>query len=89
MSAPSEACRLQSVKNPTYTKSSRQYITYGALMEVTKSMKPPDRKYRSATQVNVLSPETTDIGEADSFHMLEGSRFHSANSKEYISSPGV
>lgn len=36
-------------------------------------MKPPEGMYQTATKVKVLSPEITNIGEADSVHELEGS----------------
>ena len=35
-------------------------------------MKPPEGMYQTATKVKVLSPENTNIEEADSFHKLEG-----------------
>ena len=41
-------------------------------MEATKQMKPPEGKCQTATKVKVLSPEKTNIEEADSFHKLEG-----------------
>ena len=39
-------------------------------------MKPQERRHQTATQVKGLSPETIHIGEADSVHVLEGSRTH-------------
>ncbi|MCP4461051.1 MAG: hypothetical protein GY816_23970 [Cytophagales bacterium] len=42
-------------------------------MEVTKLMVPVARRYRAATQVNVVSPEIADIKEADNIVRLEGS----------------
>ena len=36
-------------------------------------MEPPEGMYQTATKVKVLSPEITNIGEADSVHKLEGS----------------
>ena len=36
-------------------------------------MEPPEGMYQTATEVKVLSPEITNIGEADSVHKLEGS----------------
>jgi hypothetical protein len=36
-------------------------------------MEPPEGMYQTATQVKVLSPEITNIEEADSVHKLEGS----------------
>jgi len=39
-------------------------------------MKPPEGMYQTATKVKVLSPENTNIEEADSFHLLEGRMSH-------------
>lgn len=36
-------------------------------------MEPPEGMYQTATKVKVLSPEITNIEEADSVHKLEGS----------------
>ena len=36
-------------------------------------MEPPEGMYQTATKVKVLSPENTNIEEADSLHPLEGS----------------
>ena len=47
-------------------------------MEATKQMKPPEGMYQTATKVKVLSPENTNIEEADSFHKLEGRMNHTA-----------
>jgi hypothetical protein len=41
-------------------------------------MEPPEGMYQTATQVKVLSPEITNIGEADSVHKLEGSMSYTA-----------
>lgn len=41
-------------------------------------MKPPEGMYQTATKVKVLSPEITNIEEADSFHELEGSMSYTA-----------
>lgn len=39
-------------------------------------MKPQERRRQTATQVKELSPETLHVDEADSVHVLEGSRTH-------------
>ena len=41
-------------------------------------MKPPEGMHQTATKVKVLSPENTNIEEADSFHKLEGRMNHTA-----------
>lgn len=41
-------------------------------------MEPPEGMYQTATKVKVLSPEITNIGEADSVHKLEGSMSYTA-----------
>ncbi len=50
-------------------------------MEATKQMKPSNGKEQAATKVNVLSPENTNIREADSFHVLEGSTWRFAKAR--------
>ena len=41
-------------------------------------MEPPEGMYQTATKVKVLSPEITNIEEADSVHKLEGSMSYTA-----------
>jgi hypothetical protein len=41
-------------------------------MAVTRSVKPQEGRFQTATQVKVLSPVITNVKEADSLHMLEG-----------------
>jgi len=52
-------------------------------------VKPSDGRYRSATQVNVSSPEIIDDREADSVHMLEGRMLHLAKGERCLSSRGL
>ena len=51
-------------------------------------MKPQDRRFWTATQVKVLSPVMFHIKEADSFHLLEGSKSRFAM-REHVFSFGV
>jgi hypothetical protein len=44
------------------------------LTEATKSMKPFEGRYQTATQVKGLSPVNFDSKEADSLHILEGGK---------------
>ena len=39
-------------------------------------MKPQERRHQTATQVKGLSPVINSVDEADSVHLLEGSRTH-------------
>ena len=39
-------------------------------------MKPQERRHQTATQVKGLSPEISNIDEADSVHVLEGNKAH-------------
>ena len=56
------------------TKPNQQSATNSALIEVTESMKPLEGRYQTATQVKGLSPEMSNIKEADGVHFLEGSK---------------
>ncbi len=53
-------------------KPNQQLVTNSALMEATKSVKPLEGKYQTATQGKGLSPVKFNVKEADSFHVLEG-----------------
>jgi len=73
MSAPSEARNKQSVKI-----RSMQRLTTGIERSVTQQMvtnvvKLTEGTYQAATQVKVLSPEITNIIEADVLHKTESS----------------
>ena len=52
-------------------------------------MKPTIGKYQTATQVKVLSPETSNIGEADSFHPLEGNMIYLGMARDKLLSRGL
>ena len=51
-------------------------------------MKPQDRRFWTATQVKVLSPDIINIKEADGFHMPEGSKSR-FDMREHVLSFGV
>ena len=52
-------------------------------------MKPPEGRYRTATQVKVLSPEITNIGRDDRVHFLEVSMSGSAMVSDRMPSRGL
>jgi hypothetical protein len=61
-------------KNPTQAEPSQQPGTECTQVEVTKSVKLQEGRRQTATQVKVLSPVIVNVKEADSFHLLEGSK---------------
>ncbi len=73
MSAPSEVRKIQSVRIRSMQSLTNSIEATIALQEATNVMKPVEATYQAATQVKVLSPEITEIIEADVFHCAEGS----------------
>jgi hypothetical protein len=72
MSAPREVRKNQPVKIRSMQRLTTSVEATTALKEVTNLMKPVGATYQAATQVKVLSPEISDIIEADVFHCTEG-----------------
>ena len=60
------SCRIPGGSSPPQVKPSQQPATETASVEVTKLMKPVDRRCWASMQVNVVSPESDVIGEANS-----------------------
>ncbi len=73
MSAPRKVRKNQLVKIPPMQSLTNSIEATIALQEATNVMKPVEATYQAATQVKVLSPEISNIIEADVFHSAEGS----------------
>ena len=56
---------------------------------VTKPVKPVGGKYQTATQVKGLSPVIFNVGEVDSFHLLEDSMIRFNMARDGLLSRGL
>jgi hypothetical protein len=73
MCAPSEVLNSQSVKIRSMQRVTASIEPTTMLYLVTNAMKLVEGTYQAATQVKVLSPEITNIVEADVLHRAESS----------------
>ena len=71
--APRKVRKIQLVRIRPMQSLTNSIEATVALQEVTNVMKPIEATYQAATQVKVLSPEISNIIEADVLHKTEGS----------------
>ena len=73
MGAPRKVRKIQLVRIRPMQSLTNSIEATVALQQVTNVMKPIEATYQAATQVKVLSPEISNIIEADVLHKTEGS----------------